>query len=191
MFEVADELAEDPGLVGVGHAAVDLLHDGGGLHLGPREVVDGHLSELALVDGRRVDAWRRRQLVRDREQCVETFGPGHVEVVLELWPGKVVRLGLDLHEGDPDLRPARHADQAIGEDLPLADVEGHLDERLDGARRSSHRLRDGGAELAHCAHHGEQRGRGPALLFLGPVDPRSRDQSRRVPGLFSHGSLRS
>ena len=50
VLEVADELAEDPGLVGVGDAAELLLHDRLGEHLGPGQVVQGDLAQLALVD---------------------------------------------------------------------------------------------------------------------------------------------
>jgi len=47
VFEVADELAEDPRLVGVGDASVDLLHHRLGEDLGPLPAVPldrtGHL----------------------------------------------------------------------------------------------------------------------------------------------------
>ena len=84
VLEVADQLAQDPRLVGVGDAAELLLHDRLGQHLGPGQVVQCDLLELALVDLGRVLAGHGGDLVGDGQHRVEALLPGDVEVVLEL-----------------------------------------------------------------------------------------------------------
>ena len=112
VLEVADELAEDPRLVGVGDAAELLLHDGFGQDLGPGQVVQRDLAQLALVDLGGVLAGDGRDLVADRQHGVEALLAGDVEVVLQLLGGQVVAAGLDLDQRRP--RPATRARRGSG-----------------------------------------------------------------------------
>lgn len=148
MFEVPDQLAEDPRLVGIRDSPELLLHHGLREDLRPSEVMERDLADLAPVDLRGMLARRGRDLVRDGDDRVEALLTSDVEVVLELLGDEWVAAGLHLHQGGPRATSSAHANEAIGVQPLLAELEWHFDEGGDRARRSAEGLQDAATELA-------------------------------------------
>jgi hypothetical protein len=123
MLQVADQLAEDPGLIGVGNASVLLLHHRLGQHLAPRVVVQRHLLELALVNTGGVLTGDRWNLVGDRDQRVEALLAGNVEIGLQLFRTQQVCSSFDLDQRSPGLVSTGHSYQPIGVHPPVTAVE--------------------------------------------------------------------
>src|SRR4051794_13222820 len=135
MLEVPDQLTEDPGLIGIGNSAVLPLHDRHRQDLGPRQVIEGDLLELPLVDGGRVLPGDRRYLVRDRDQRVVALFAGNVEVHLKLLGLQGVAAGLHLQQRGPLPLATRDPDQTIRKALLLTVLERYFDEGLYGSGR--------------------------------------------------------
>ena len=149
------------------------------------DVVQRDLAGLALVHLGRVLAGDGRDLVGDGDDRVEALVAGDVEVVLQLLGCELVRAGLHLHQGGPGLRAAGDPDEPVGVEPLLAEDERHLDEALQRAGRRAERLDERATELLDRAEHRQQCGGRPALLLLGAVDARRRDEPRLVPGLLA------
>jgi hypothetical protein len=175
VLEIANELAQNPCLVWISDATVNLLHDGFAEHLRPRQVMDGDPAELPFVDARRMCPREGRDLIGDREQRVKALLACHVEVRLELSSVKLIRRCLDLDKAHPGAAAARYADQAVGIDPLVTNGERNLNKGLDGTSRGAKRRRDGSAELPNCGHNSEQSRGGSSLLLLGSRNSRSRD----------------
>jgi hypothetical protein len=84
VFEVADQLGEDPRLVRVGHRAVNPLDDRFGVDLAPRHVQQRHLAELLLVHGGWVFTGRGDEFVGNREHDVELVLARDIQIRFEL-----------------------------------------------------------------------------------------------------------
>ncbi|MCP3801072.1 hypothetical protein NLX83_17570 [Allokutzneria sp. A3M-2-11 16] len=186
MLQVADQLTEDPRLLGIGDAAVLLLHHRLAQQLRPGEVVQGDLAQPALVHCGRMLTGNSGDLVGDRQQRVEPLLPRDVEVGVELLGLQRVVPGLDLHERGPGPSAARDPDEAVRDELLLPQLERDLDEGLDPSGGRAEGLDHGPAELPHDGHDREQRRGGAALLLVGAADARGRDEPCGVPGLFCH-----
>ena len=78
LFDVADELGEQPRLVRVAHRVVGLLDQGLRVDTAPREVVQRNSACLSLVDGHGVHARSRRHLVANGDDGVVAAVAGDV-----------------------------------------------------------------------------------------------------------------
>ena len=101
MLQVANELGEDPRLVRITDCLVPLLDQRLGADLAPRQMMQAHLPQLALVHGQRMLARRPGQLIGDRQDRVKTLFAGHVEISLHLRGLRLVRARLHLDQHSP------------------------------------------------------------------------------------------
>ena len=132
VFEVADQLAENPGLVRVCHAPVLLLDRR--LQRGPTSRTSGAdrpsgASACRSWSGAGQRCW---DLVADGDEGLEALLPRDIEVGLELLGLELVRAGLDLDQRGPGACRERPGSAHPGSTL-LAEQEGHLDVALQGA----------------------------------------------------------
>src|SRR5689334_6534740 len=107
-----------------------------------------------------------RDLVGDGQDRVESFGPGDVEVVLQLLGLERVAAGLNFNEACPRLRSASDADEPVWVEPLLTEHEGDLDIGADRTGWRAERLKERPAILAHRAQHRQERRRGPTFLLL-------------------------
>ncbi|OSM43037.1 hypothetical protein BCY76_010710 [Nesterenkonia sp. PF2B19] len=162
MFEVTDELAENPLLFIVFDSTDFPLHDGDRDESDPGEMEDRNSPELSTVERQRVCSLDGRDLVGDGDDGVEPVLLGHFHIAFDLALLERVRLGLDLDESSPDRRPPCDADQSVGSRCPfgLLVLESDFDETLDvgahPAQRCSALLQHGMGEAGNDAQHSEQ-----------------------------------
>jgi hypothetical protein len=93
-----------------------------------------------------------------------------VQIRLELVGTQRVVPSLDLNEGGPRALSTRHANEPVRPNLPIAQLERHLDEAVQRPNRRSKLSRDRSAELVDRGKHCEQRGCAASLLLLGTSD---------------------
>ena len=86
VFQVADELGQDPGLIGVTDRLVRLLHQRFGPDLAPR-------------------TRRSHHLIGDGQQGIELVLAGDIEVGLDLARDHLMAAGLDLYQRGPRQLP--------------------------------------------------------------------------------------
>ena len=122
MLQVADEFGEDPRLVRVADCLVPVLDQGLGADLAPRQVMQAHLLQLALVHGQRMLAGRPGQLIGDRQDRAKTLLAGHIEIRLHLRGLQLVRARLHLDQHSPQRCPALNLQDPSGRTFfsPLA-----------------------------------------------------------------------
>jgi hypothetical protein len=97
VIEVGDQLAQDPGLIGIGDPTEAMLQYRFGDDSPPGQVVHLHAAGLASVDGNRRLVRAGRDLVRDRQQAVEVVVARHREIAADLLAGEFGVAGLHLH----------------------------------------------------------------------------------------------
>ena len=117
----------------------------------------------------------------DGDDCVEALLPRDVEVIVELLDLKVVTAGLGLDQRGPSALTPRDPYQSVRSVDLAAEVEGHLDEGLDRARRRAAARGDSSPELLDRGEDGEQHRTAPPLLLVGVPDAGDREQPGTLP----------
>jgi hypothetical protein len=113
MFQVADELRQDPGLVGIADRLVQLFHQRFGPDLAPRQVIEPGRLRLCPGQRHRMHPWAGHDLVGDGQQRIELVLAGHVQVGLDLARDQLVPAGLDFHQRGPGPLAGDHLEQAV------------------------------------------------------------------------------
>src|SRR5690554_59793 len=98
--------------------------------------------------------YRRRDLVGDRNESVESVLPRHIEIVFELFGRERVCSCFHLDQCCPLFLPSHGANESIREYLLLAENEGNFDESLESPCGSPQGPGQRSTELLDGRHHG-------------------------------------
>jgi hypothetical protein len=129
VFQVADELRQDPCLIGIGDRLIRLLHQRFGPDLAPRQVKQPGRLRLGPGQRNRMHPRGGHHLMGDGQQRIELVLAGHIQVGLDLARDQLMAAGLDLDQRGPGPLPGHHLKQAIGPQLLFPVAERDLDVR--------------------------------------------------------------
>ena len=190
VLEVADELAENPLLIGILNPDVVVHHERAGQDSGPRQVVQVDVAVATPVNVNRMMSVDGRQLVADREKPGVALLLHHVQIGFELLALEFIVARLDLDQQRPRRLPANRLEHAIHADIgTVRQVKGNFAERGQFPRGRSQRLEDGALEFVNRGQHRQKRGRCPALLLVVALNARHGNEAGGLPVFLLHVPL--